>query len=426
MSERVGHPVVPQTADTFVPVAPDAVRMCSGPCGETKPCSSFPTVSTQPGARYGECRACRDDRLRGRVSAAALLGDESTPAKGFPAGGQRATLRAQRTTVADSVQAVMEERSGKAVTTTQVYEEVFDRLEFVPTEADVRNSLRHLVNADERCVKLGRDAFAWVLPGEETPPPPAPPHVVEMIERRWRGLTLDEIGAEFGVTRERVRQLLKKHRGPSADEIRDLRAAEARSAQRARAEAASGTIRGTLDGRGPMTVAEMADATGLDASEVSKNWPEDLAHLRLWGAGQGESRWTDGDICEALREAAVYEFPLTTTAYSELLQVGQINGPSVPRIGQRFGSWTAACAAAGVVAGDPWNREYESKWSDEDLLQIARAYLIDPNAASSAHRFDEWKRENAPDGPSAQTLRNRFGSWTEVKRRALAQGGPTA
>ena len=95
----------------------------------------------------------------------------------------------------------------------------------------------------------------------------------------------------------------------------------------------------------------------------------------------------------------------------------------MPRIGQRFGILVGRVRAAGVVAGQTdANREYESKWCDDDLLQIARAYLVDPASPNSAHRFDEWKRENAPDGPSFQTLRNRFGSWTEVKRRALAQG----
>lgn len=424
MAERAEDEVTRSAADTFVPVAPDAVRMCSGPCGEVKLCTSFPAVSTKPGARYGECRACRNHRNREVDLTKAGPRADGGGARGLPIDGRRATIRAQRSAVAETVLAVMVERSSQAVSINDVYEEVLDRLEFVPPEADVRDSVRALVKSDERCVKLGRDAFAWVLPGEAPPPPPAPPHVVEMIERRWCGLTLDEIGTEFGVTRERVRQLLKKYGGPSADEIRDVRAAQAQSAQRAHDQAVTGAIREALDGRGPMTVAEVADATGLDAGDISKHWPQDLAHLRLWGAGQGESRWTDEDICEALRQASVYEFPLTTTAYSELLQVGQVDGPSVPRIGQRFGSWSAACAAAGVVAGDPWNREYESKWSDEDLLQIVRAYLIDPNGPSSAHRFDEWKRENAPDGPSAQTLRNRFGSWTEVKRRSLAQEGP--
>ena len=95
----------------------------------------------------------------------------------------------------------------------------------------------------------------------------------------------------------------------------------------------------------------------------------------------------------------------------------------MPRIWQRFGSWTAACEAAGVVPGQTMRPHYQSRWSDDDLLQIARQYFLDPGAPNSAGRFDEWKRATVPDGPSFQTLRNRFGSWTEVKRRALAQGG---
>lgn len=422
MPERTEGELTRPAAEIFVPVAPDAVWMCSGPCGEVKLCTSFPTVDTEPGSRYGECFACRESRCRG-AELKAWPGVDSGETRGFPVDGRRVAKRAQRSAVGESVLAVLAERSGQVVSIHQLHEAVCDRLEFVPAEEDVRRSVLALVKSAEPCVKLGRDAFVWLLPGEAPPAPPVPPHVAEMIERRWRGLTLDEIGAEFGLTRERVRQLLKKYRGPSAAEIRDLRAGEAEAAQRAHDQAVSGGIREVLDGRGPMTVAEVADATGLVASEISKHWPQDLAHLRLWGAGQGESRWTDEDICEALRQASVYEFPLTTTAYSQLLQVGQVDGPSVPRIGQRFGSWSAACAAAGVVAGDAPNREYESKWSDEELLQVARAYLVDPNAPSSAHGFNEWKRDNAPDGPSAQTLRNRFGSWTEVKRRALAQGG---
>ena len=397
-----------RSADIFLPVASDAVRMCSGPCGDVKPVTSFPTVCGAPGARHGVCRACRDERLR--------------RAKHFPPGGRRQRLRTQRQAVGETVLKVVAAHSGCGVTLSHVYEEVFDRLQFVPAESDVRDSLRSLVKADQRFVKLSRDAYAWVPEGEVPPPPPAPPHVAEMIKRRWRGLTLDEIGVEFDLTRERVRQLLKKYGGPSAEKVRELRAAEALIAQSDHEAAVAGEIRYALEDGGPMTVLEVAEVTGIDASDVSRCWPQELSHLRLWGAGQGESRWSDDDILAALREASIYEFPLTTTAYTELLRVGQVDGPSVPRIGQRFGTWSAACARADVVAGDPWNREYESKWSDDDLLQIARAYLVDPAAPSSAHRFDEWKKKNAPDGPSAQTLRNRFGSWTEVKRRALAQG----
>jgi hypothetical protein len=406
-------------ARLFFPAAPDAVRMCLGPCADAKPVTAFPIVRGKPGARHAECRACRYQRTSRAASVAPNLDVNS--GMHLPPRGRREILRRQRQAVAESVLEVMMAHIGVAVTITQVYEEVFDRIDFVPAEMDVRESLLALSKTDDRCVKVARDVYAWSTDGI-LPPPPAPPHVADMIERRWRGETLDEIGTAHGVTRERIRQLLKKHGGPTAKEIRDIRAAEALTAQRDHETAVAAQIRAALDGRGPMTVAEVVEATDIGSVDVSKYWPADLSHLRLWGASQVESRWSDEDILAALREASTYEFPLTTTAYSDLLQVGQVEGASVPRIGQRFGSWSAACAAAGVVAGDPWNRDYESRWSDDDLLQIARRYLLDPDSPSSAHRFDEWKRAFAPDGPSFQTLRNRLGSWNEVKRRALAQG----
>ncbi|WP_154402151.1 sigma factor-like helix-turn-helix DNA-binding protein [Ornithinimicrobium cavernae] len=252
-----------------------------------------------------------------------------------------------------------------------------------------------------------------------------PPHVADMIERRWRGDTLSEIGAAHGLTRERIRQLLKKHGGPTGQDVRERREARDLEEQRKREAAVAAAVRDALDQRTAKTVVEVAEVTGFDSADVSKNWPQDLDYLRLHAPGNYDYQWSDEAILDAIREAALYEFPLTTKDYGELLSQGQVQGPSMPRIWQRFGSWTSACEAAGVVPGKTMRSHYESRWSDDDLLQIARQYLLDPNVPTSARYFDEWRRTVAPDGPSFQTLRNRFGSWTEVKRRALAQGGQT-
>ena len=64
--------------------------------------------------------------------------------------------------------------------------------------------------------------------------------------------------------------------------------------------------------------------------------------------------------------------------------MGQVTGPSVPRIWQRYGSWTAACEAAGVEPGRTVRSNYESRWSDHDIADIVRLYLLDPNAPNSA------------------------------------------
>lgn len=341
--------------------------------------------------------------------------------QGRPSLSQRAVKNQRRVLIRDHVLEVLQENSGRALALTEIYEQVFDRVDFVPSEVLVRDGARELAKADGRCVKVGRDIFAWVEVGQAPPHPPAPPHVQKMIERRSDGLTLAEIGAEFGVTRERVRQLMKKYGGPTSDDVRERRSALESAEQQAKESAVAEELRGLLEERGPMSVHEVADATGHVAVEISRAWPPDLAHLRLHPTGRQEERWSDDAIIDAIREAAVYEYPLTTNAYAELLSQGQVRGPSMPRIWQRFGSWTAACEAAGVVPGQTMRPHYESRWSDEDLLRVARQYLLDQSAPNSAGRFDGWRRAVVPDGPSFQTLRNRFGSWTDVKRRALAQ-----
>ncbi|KAB7745563.1 hypothetical protein GA707_06545 [Nostocoides sp. F2B08] len=332
--------------------------------------------------------------------------------------GPRQTLRVQRQAISNAVSEVLRTRPGIALTISEIYEEAVNLLEFTPAESDVRRMLKDLAKSERYLVKVGRDAYAWA-PDGVIPPRPAPPHVVGMIERRWRGDTLDEIGQAFGVTRERVRQLLKKYGGPSWAEVRRLQIEQAEGEERARQEAVATKIRTLLAGAGATTPEDVAAKTGLDAADVSKFWPTDLVHLRLWGHGSHESRWSDEEILEVIREAAIYEFPLTANGYAELLTVGQVTGPSLPRVSQRFGSWSAACDAAGVVSGQTYRPHYESQWGDEDILSIVRAYLEDPTAPNSIQGYDVWKRANAPDGPSGQTIRNRFRSWTAVKRLAL-------
>jgi hypothetical protein len=323
---------------------------------------------------------------------------------------------------AQAVLDFMRSRPGERLSREEIREGVQVRLGFSPTDSALRRVLTQLVDQrDNHLLKAGR-SFAWA-PDGVLPPPPTPPHVVKMIELRANGQSLDEIGQQFGVTRERVRQLLTKHGGPSASESRAVRHARAQRAQADVANEVATALRSVLMANGPLTLEAASSTTGLDIEAISRFWPEDLAHMRLWSSGSTETRWSDEEILDALRAAALYEFPLTTKAYARLVSIGEIRGPSLPRVGQRFGSWTAACEAAGVVPGQTLRKNYDSKWSDADLLLIVRKYLLDPNCPNSARYFDEWKRSNVIDGPSFQTARNRFGTWTEVKRQALANEG---
>ena len=181
----------------------------------------------------------------------------------------------------------------------------------------------------------------------------------------------------------------------------------------------SDRIREVISVFGPLTVDELAILTEESEVEIGAAWPEEIVHMRLRKARYSGNHWSNEEVLSAIRSAALYEFPLTIRTYAELLDVGQIQGPSVPRICQRFGTWTAVCDAADVVAHPARRANYQSKWTDDDLLSIVRRYLGDVAWPGTIANFDEWRRANVPEGPSSTTLRSRFGTWTEIKRRAL-------
>lgn len=243
-----------------------------------------------------------------------------------------------------------------------------------------------------------------------------------MIQLREEGASLRAIGEKFGVTHERVRQILSKNGGPTRAEVRAKRAQRAVEQAHARRQIVDDAVRPALLANGAMSVQELSQATGTAETDLAEFWPQDLEHLRIWPAGRSDQTWSDEAIFAAIREAALYEFPLTAKAYAELVRVGQVQGPSLPRVHQRFGGWAAACVEAGVEHGQTPRASYNSRWTDEELIAFARDYFLDPAWPNSAHRFDEWRSVNAVEAPSFQTLRNRFGTWSNVKRLALRPG----
>lgn len=240
-----------------------------------------------------------------------------------------------------------------------------------------------------------------------------------IIEMRLGGATLGAIGTEFGVSRERVRQIIQAAGGPSPAEVRALAVARGLAEEAAVRSDTEAALRTLLQTRGAHSVQEAAEALSLAEATVVRFWPQDLGHLLIRPAGHPNRTWTDEQILHVIRSAAVYEFPLTANAYAELVRVGEVKGPSLPRVTQRFGGWIAACERAGVEPGQTLRTAYESRWTDAELLAYVREYLVDSSWPNSAHRFDEWRRQVAPEAPSFQTVRNRLGTWSNAKRLAL-------
>lgn len=93
--------------------------------------------------------------------------------------------------------------------------------------------------------------------------------------------------------------------------------------------------------------------------------------------------------------------------------------PSHNTIVLRFGSWRAACEAAGVkIAARRATNTWTRRWTDEELLGWARRYFQEAGATGTNSGYDRWAEDHG--GPSMITLRNRLGRWADIRAR-LAQ-----
>ena len=146
--------------------------------------------------------------------------------------------------------------------------------------------------------------------------------------------------------------------------------------------------------------------------------PSLVRRLTVDGRPASEKVWSDEQILEAIRHAATYEYPITAKYFEHLRSIGEISAPSVPRIYQRFGSWRKACRAAGLESGEPTHDNYESTWTDADLLHFAGQFLAEESSDGTLGGFSKWLAQDA-DRPSVGTMRHRLGGWNDIKRAAL-------
>jgi hypothetical protein len=243
-----------------------------------------------------------------------------------------------------------------------------------------------------------------------------------MVERRRRGQTLDEIGQHFGLTRERVRQIIKEI-DPTlvAREVGKIkRKVRAEKVNNSRNEIRRQIYTG-WDSLSHLTVAEISVRLEINEAAIK----DALSKTRLAILEGNEVRdnsnmqqFTDAQIKKALRDAALFGTPLTAKKYAALLKSGKIQGPSAPRLVQRFGGWIAACEFAKVQPGQA-PRTYSREWSNKKLFEILVEFLKDPNVESDSYAsFDKWLRTKH-SYPSAQTVRNNLGDWRVIKADAL-------
>jgi len=241
---------------------------------------------------------------------------------------------------------------------------------------------------------------------------------VSILRMRLSGDTLEEIGEQVGLTRERVRQLIKRHGGEEFDRLMKSRKRASLDHLRADQEA----LREYVWGHPGVTFEELNDIFGLSESEIrAKLTRLDLKLVFGFGGERIRNQvWSDEQIMTSLRLAATHFFPLTTGNYESLITVGELEGPSVPLICQRFGAWTNACQLAGVESVES-KTIYNLKWTQGEVLRFVGDFLMVAGLSNSIQAYEQWRLGQSEEVPSSAHIRNICGTWPEARDLALAQ-----
>jgi 5-methylcytosine-specific restriction protein A len=263
-------------------------------------------------------------------------------------------------------------------------------------------------------VVTGRGQYAPIEAGELRGRDWEPWTVEHAVMRHMRhdGHTLQEIADVAGVTRERVRQILSKYGITNAAAV-DGRARESAARHRSMSRRA---IRDLREHPGT-TIDEAAERMRVSAEDL-RGLDQTVTRLYIQEARSAVVSRSDMEILESVRDAATYEYPLTSAAYADLVRRGVVNGPSLPGVTLRFGSWSAACERAGVEHGQAV-RTYDSAWTDHDLVTCLAEFLA-TSSMTSIQAFETWVRPR-DTYPSGVTIRNRFGSWSAAKSAGLGE-----
>ena len=261
---------------------------------------------------------------------------------------------------------------------------------------------------------------------------------VRAFEMRTDGMTLEQIGKRLGVTRERARQLAKKVapyvgsdlvrqsvEGPRRHRLLKL------ENEAARRHAQSEAARALVLERPGIALLDLAQHLGLDEREARRAVPDYLAKFVLGHAQRhGMSpvpRHSQEQLLAAVRHAGTFYHPLSAPQYDDLVAVGEIDAPGSQTVAKRFGTWKAACLAAGVESFSIGRSLYETKWSWDEVVNFVVEYLMSSETSGTFPDYERWRSRQVNAAPSGALVRNTLDSWGAAVGIALlriSEAGP--
>ncbi|MGI8729264.1 MAG: homing endonuclease associated repeat-containing protein [Solirubrobacteraceae bacterium] len=247
----------------------------------------------------------------------------------------------------------------------------------------------------------------------DTPAAPSP-RTRAMIEMRLTGRTLHEIGEHFGVSSERIRQILHANGVGSARVAAAVRAHAMTSIARQEKR----LIELFREGR---EISEIAAVVGVTTDQLrealrGRATAADRAARRA-RRSRSSVAYTDADLLQAIHRVADELGDVPTSAnYRRLAR--QLGLPSLPTITNRLGSWNQAVRASGMTPNTTHDG-YTRRWTSEACWRALARLVTELGDAPTAEQYELIAAAN-DDLPSIATARNRLGRWSDIVDRLLS------
>jgi transcriptional regulator with XRE-family HTH domain len=243
--------------------------------------------------------------------------------------------------------------------------------------------------------------------------------VRQMQSLRQQGWSLDEIALRFGVSRERVRQILRAHGGPDSQDIADARRRRAEAQAEERIDELLALWRA---GEQPRSAADKLGLQAAACRSTIDRFATDVDRAARKASMAGARRiqlYSDRDIIVALTSvgARVGRVP---SAKEYALHARELNYPSLPTVLNRMGGWAHAVRAAGMQPLSSVQHRRKRRWTEESCWAALRA-VADELGATPTMLAYERHAAGREELPSAATLRNRLGRWSSITTELAAQ-----
>jgi AraC-like DNA-binding protein len=244
--------------------------------------------------------------------------------------------------------------------------------------------------------------------------------VRQMQALREEAWSLDEIALRFGVSRERVRQILRAHGGPDPQSIADARR---RRAEQQAEERIDELLELWRAGEQPRAAADRLGLQAAACRSTIARFATDLDRAARKASMAGARRvqtYSDRDIILALTSVST-RVGRVPSAKEYAAHARVLNYPSLPTVLNRMGGWVQALEATGMQPlSTPPGRRRGRRWTEDACWEALLAVVEELGEIPTVLAYER-HTAGRPELPSAATLRNRLGRWSSITTQIAAQ-----